>query len=553
MSIPGLGQIAPTAAPSATTASAASPTTETHTLQPFWEYRFEVPHGSTLTIKLISGTAEKDGTELAPSTPYSFSATKSKINTWHGCVLEVTTADPVSGASSTAAAAGSSNGNISGSNNNAYDAYIAEPASPDETCLVSYLNLHFKLEGMRSAAAAAQKASRQQQQQQTTSTSAAATTGPRVMVVGPPSAGKSTLVRTLAGWATRMGRQPLAVNTDPREGMLALPGTLSAAVLATIADVTNDGGVAGSTPMSGPSAVPVKLPLAYYYGLASPDANPRLYRSVCSALAAAATARLTRDPEDADPDVDPDADVRAAGLLIDTPGVLPAADDRAGYEHLAHVAAEFSANIIVVLGSERVAAEMVRRFVSAPGQRTTLGEPVAVVALDRSGGVVERDAAFMQAVRERAIREYFFGDKRSTLSPFTQQVDFDALSVWRVNEAPSSSTSSLSAAAAAAANDDDSYDPDMTTMPFSNPIATPDIERVEPSQLMQNCTLAVVYAEPNDAADAVRDANVMGFVYVADVDEKRRRLRVLAPVSARLGDRPLLWGQWPEPMVSLLG
>lgn len=91
------------------------------------------------------------------------------------------------------------------------------------------------------------------------------------------------------------------------------------------------------------------------------------------------------------------------------------------------------------------------------------------------------------------------------------------------------------------------------TIPFANTTITPDIERVEPSQLMQNCTLAVVYAEPNDPAGAVRDANVMGFVYVADVDEKRRRLRVLAPVSARLGDRPLLWGQWPEPMVSLLG
>lgn len=77
---------------------------------------------------------------------------------------------------------------------------------------------------------------------------------------------------------------------------------------------------------------------------------------------------------------------------------------------------------------------------------------------------------------------------------------------------------------------------------------------------MQNCTLAVVYgptgglAHSNTAAaSAVRDANVAGFVYVADVDEKRRRLRVLAPVSARLGDRPLVWGPWPEPMVSLLG
>ena len=88
--------------------------------------------------------------------------------------------------------------------------------------------------------------------------------------------------------------------------------------------------------------------------------------------------------------------------------------------------------------------------------------------------------------------------------------------------------------------------------------AGPDIEKVQPSQAMQNCTLAVVYAPAlataaAGGADAIRGAAVAGFVYVADVDEKRRRLRVLAPVSARLGDRPLVWGPWPEPMVSLLG
>lgn len=71
--------------------------------------------------------------------------------------------------------------------------------------------------------------------------------------------------------------------------------------------------------------------------------------------------------------------------------------------------------------------------------------------------------------------------------------------------------------------------------------------------MMQNCTLAVMYASIHDTPDTIRDANVMGFVYVADVDEKRKKLKILAPVSARLGDRPLLWGSWPEPMVSLLG
>ncbi|RYO93867.1 hypothetical protein DL764_007918 [Monosporascus ibericus] len=493
MSIPGLGQIAPTSAPSAATASTASPT-ETHRLQPFWEYRFEVPLGSTLTIKLLAGTAEKDGTELAPNTAYEFSATKSKINTWHGCTLEV---------------------KGPGGTNASYDAYISEP-SAEETPLISYLNLHFKLEGMRSAAARGQGQGQRQGR-----------TGPRVMVVGPPSAGKSSLVRTLAGWATRVGRQPLVVNTDPREGMLALPGTLSAAAFATIPDITNDWGVS-STPMSGPSAVPVKLPLAYYYGLERPDDNPRLYRSVCGALAAAANARLAGDP-----------DARAAGMLIDTPGVAAKSSVAAGSEVLENLASEFDVNVVVVLGSERMSGELARRFA---GRTTALGETVSVVGLAKSGGVVERDAVFMQGVRERAIREYFFGDARNTLSPFTQQVEFDALSVWKVNAAPSPTSPALPD------NDDSLYDPAGTV----NTMA-PDVEKVEPCQPMQNCTLAVVYAPPTTRDPVHDDANVMGFVYVADVDEKKRRLRVLAPVSARLGDRPLLWGPWPEPMVSLLG
>lgn len=378
-------------------ASGPGTATETHALQALWEYRFSVAQGSTLTVRLASGTAERDGTELAPGTVYTIPGpVKSKINTWHGCVLEVSS---------------SPGGNV--------EARVADPPDPDHCPLVAYLNLHFKLEGLRSAVAAAQKAPH-------TTTHAQPTMGPRVMVVGGSGAGKSTVVRTLTGWATRAGRQPLAVNLDPREGVLALPGTLSAAVFATLSDVAGAGWSVASTPMSRPSAVPPKLPIAHYYGLASPAENPRLYRAVCGALAAAATARLAEDP-----------DVRAAGMLIDTPA-CPADndDDGAFLDHLVHVAAEFSANVVVVLGSERVAAELGRRL---GGQRTTLGEPVHVVGLERSTGggrgepIADRDAAFLQAVRERGIREYFFGDARNTLSPYTQQVEFDALSIWKVN------------------------------------------------------------------------------------------------------------------------
>ncbi|KAI0206388.1 Pre-mRNA cleavage complex II protein Clp1-domain-containing protein [Astrocystis sublimbata] len=475
MSIPGLGQLAPTAAPIATASSPASSPTTTQTLEQFWEYRFDVPHGSTLGVKLVSGTAEKDGTELAPNTPYVFTATKSKINTWHGCTLEITA--PASGT---------------------YDAYTSEPTA-DETPLVSYLNLHFKLESLRAAA------------QRT------ATIGPRVLIVGPRNAGKSTLARTLTSWATRMGRQPLVVNTDSREGMLTLPGTLSAAVFATLIDITTDW---GSLPSSGASAIPVKLPLAYYYGLPQSDVNPKLFKRLLSRLAVAATSRLAED-----------VDVKSAGLLIDTGGIPTGARAAAYHDFIGHIVAEFSVNIIIVLGSERLGSEMQKRFA---GQTTSVRDTITVVGLDKSGGVMERDETFMQSVRESSIKEYFFGNSKVTLSPFTQQIEFSNVSIWRINDASNSSADGGGV----------TYD--------DGEAHTEVLEKAEPSMMMQNCVLAVACASVLDTPDTIRDANIMGFVYVADVDEKKHRLRILAPVSARLGDRPLLWGSWPEHMVNLL-
>jgi polyribonucleotide 5'-hydroxyl-kinase len=78
-------------------------------------------------------------------------------------------------------------------------------------------------------------------------------------------------------------------------------------------------------------------------------------------------------------------------------------------------------------------------------------------------------------------------------------------------------------------------------------------EKVEPSSMILNCILAVMYAALNDSQETIRDATVMGFVYVAEVDEKKRRMKILAPLNTRITDRPMIWGSWPEATMSLIG
>ena len=80
----------------------------------------------------------------------------------------------------------------------------------------------------------------------------------------------------------------------------------------------------------------------------------------------------------------------------------------------------------------------------------------------------------------------------------------------------------------------------------------PIFDRVEPSSLMQNRVLAVMHARPSYSHEAIRDASVMGFVYVADVDETKRQLRFLSPVAGGLSDHALIWGSWPEPAFDLV-
>ena len=158
--------------------------------------------------------------------------------------------------------------------------------------------------------------------------------------------------------------------------------------------------------------MPAKLPLVYYYGLENPDGNEKLYRSLVSRLALAVSSKLSESEE-----------CRASGCIVDTSGYIAQAS---GYDMIQHIVAEFSIDTLLVLGSERLYSDMCRRF------EDRQQNPVAVVKLQKSGGCVDREEAFMKQGRETAIREYFFGEPKRTLSPYTMTAGFGDIHVWRV-------------------------------------------------------------------------------------------------------------------------
>lgn len=217
------------------------------------------------------------GTELAQKQPYTFTGTKAAIYTWHGCRIEVVGECQVE--------------------------YIAE-----ETPMISYGNLHFALERLREEAFAQRKI------------------GPRVLVLGPENAGKTSLVKLLTAYATRSGRQPVAVNLDTKESMLSIPGSLSATTLSSIIDVEEGW---GSSPTNGPMSVPAKLPLVYYLGLANPEDKTTVYKPIMTRLALSVMNRLQDDRE-----------AKGTGCVIDTPGVI--SQGKGGYEVVQHAISEFS-------------------------------------------------------------------------------------------------------------------------------------------------------------------------------------------------------------------
>lgn len=186
---------------------------------------------------------------------------------------------------------------------------------------------------------------------------------------------------------------------------------------------------------------------------------------------------------------------------------------------------------------------MKRRFGS--GQE----EPIAIVKLDKSGGCVDRDAAYMRQLRQAQIYEYFFGRGSITLSPYSQFVDFSQMAIYKVLD--DNHQNGEYSGGGGDEDDDEDYAPSLSIGASTN-ASRSIFMKVEPSMSLQNCLLAITHADPNASQATIRDSSVMGYVFVAEVDEIKKKVKLLCPVGGRVPSKAMIWGAWPEDVLDLL-
>jgi len=407
-------------------------TTTRWTLEKEHEFRFEVDFGANAIIKLVHGTAECFGTELALLRPYRFSGTKGAIFTWHGCTIEAT--------------------------NNAR-CYTA-----NETPMLMYANLHTLLEERRAHAKATEGE------------------GPRVALVGPTDAGKSSLAKTLLGYATRRGHQPTFVDLDIGQGSITVPGAVSAAPVDRPVDIEE--------------GLATAVPIAYFYGHTSMDANPHLYRLQMGLLADSINRR----------NVD-NIDARAAGLVINTCGWV----DGLGYQLLLDAIDAMKVDYVAVIDHERLYNDLTQAYSSSSN--------IHVLKLVKSGGVVTRDVQFRRKCRMNRVREYFYGIT-GDLCPHSLVLDFKDVIIYKVGGGPAAPQSALPIGAE----------------PTVDPVQ---LNEVIPTTEIIHSVLAVVHT---DSEGALLQRSVAGFIYVTDINFEKHKLIVLAPCPGALPSKYLILG-----------
>ncbi|MBW0509995.1 hypothetical protein O181_049710 [Austropuccinia psidii MF-1] len=507
------------------------------------EYRFELEPNESITVKLVSGTAEILGLELTSAQEYHFSdELHAAIFSWHGANLEISQfihafylicllifhflhllwPSHVFGKASTE--------------------YLAE-----ESTIPVYLALHLALERSRLSAIAPKHFEPHvdppppliDQSEELEDVKP----GPHVMIIGSTASGKSTLFKTLANWAIKSGRTKLEgpglllVNLNPNDGQFTIPGSFSIAPLNVSIPTTTPVLPIGSTPTTGPPVIitpsantpnPTPNPnpalfapplnaLSFYYGHTQFNRNLGLAEILIKRLGQALQTRMEKSGETA---------LWRGGVLIDTPAEF---SEKAKGSLVKETVRAFGVNVLVVVGNEKLHLEISKLM--------STNKTVQVVRVPKNGGATDLDLTYRRRLELSQIRSYFYGGpslSQGQLSPFTIVVKFEDLSIFRIGDEALVPSSALPIGAVRSVN--------ATTLTKVDP------ENPRSMVNVLNLVLSIPQAEWDgvdpecELAMQACSGPSLGFVHLSSIDVKNKKFTILSPLPGRLPRKVAIGG-----------
>lgn len=442
------------------------------------EWRYEVAFKSMLVLKVISGIGEIFGTELANGVEVSLSGSKGAVY----CpgpellvVLYYVASNP---------------NNMTGES----DEFVEYTSS--DSMMPIYTNLHLLIESRRQQCLCFNRLNPNN-----------ARTGPRVLVVGSRTTGKTSLCKVLASYSQKMDSTPILVNLDPREGVFALPGSITATPISDFLQVECCGGYGFST-TSGSLFHNPKQPIVKNIGFSCASDNSDLYNDQVSRLGVTVLSRLHED-----------ATVKASGIIIDTPSMTIK-----DLKMIENIVSDFEIDTIVVLGNERLLIELGKKY-----QLKVAAHQLDIVKVPVSSGVVELDEQFIRRTQEECIKEYFYGNFKTRLSPFKTEIDPKDIVIYK-------GILTVDAALRLAfLPGGDSYTHEDKTE-NADGTGEEDLEKFyerlnDPSSSnLDNLILGITHLPLSNARGKdLLNASIMGYIHVSNVDESKGRLKVLLP------------------------
>ncbi|AJT76556.1 BAQ_1a_G0051200.mRNA.1.CDS.1 [Saccharomyces cerevisiae] len=315
--------------------------------------------------------------------------------------------------------------------------------------------------------------------------------GPRVVIVGGSQTGKTSLSRTLCSYALKFNAyQPLYINLDPQQPIFTVPGCISATPISDILDAQLP--TWGQSLTSGATLLHNKQPMVKNFGLERINENKDLYLECISQLGQVVGQRLHMDPQ-----------VRRSGCIVDTPSISQLDENLA---ELHHIIEKLNVNIMLVLCSETdpLWEKVKKTFGPELGNNN-------IFFIPKLDGVSAVDDVYKRSLQRTSIREYFYGSLDTALSPYAIGVDYEDLTIWKPSNV------------------------------FDNEVGRVELfpVTITPSNL-QHAIIAITFAERRADQATVIKSPILGFALITEVNEKRRKLRVLLPVPGRLPSKAMI-------------